>query len=112
LNATWYHTTTRRELVPLPRGGFLLDTPGMREVQLWAEEEDVSEAFGPIETLAAHCRFTDCRHDTEPGCAVKAAIEAGGLEDWVLEEYRRLSREVRYLAKRRQVHLRSLRHRR
>lgn len=99
------HTTTRRELVPLPRGGFLLDTPGMREVQLWADETEVTEGFGPIETLATNCRFADCRHATEPGCAVKAAIEAGELEAWVLEEYRRLTREVRYLAQRRQERL-------
>lgn len=105
------HTTTRRELVPLPRGGFLLDTPGMREVQLWADEADVSEAFEPLEDLAAQCRFSDCRHATEPGCAVKAAIEAGELEAWTLEEYRRLTREVRYLALRRQERLRSLQHR-
>jgi ribosome biogenesis GTPase / thiamine phosphate phosphatase len=95
------HTTTRRELVPLLRGGFLLDTPGMREVQLWAEESDISDAFGFIEGLAFQCRFSDCRHASEPGCAVKAAIDTEELEEWVLNEYRRLTREVRYLDRRR-----------
>jgi ribosome biogenesis GTPase len=106
------HTTTRRELVPLPRGGFLLDTPGMREVQLWAEAEDLSEAFESLETLASRCRFADCRHQTEPGCAVKEAVEGGRLEAWTLEEYGRLSREVRYLALRRRERLQSLQRRR
>ena len=100
------HTTTRRELVPLPRGGFLLDTPGMREVQLWADEADIGQAFSDLETVALGCRFSDCRHDSEPGCAVKDAIATGSLEPWKLEEYRKLSREVRYLAKRRQERLR------
>jgi ribosome biogenesis GTPase len=106
------HTTTRRELVPLPRGGFLLDTPGMREVQLWADEADISEAFEPIEALAAHCRFSDCQHASEPACAVQEAIAAGELEAWALEEYRRPHREVRYLALRRQERLRHLQRRR
>lgn len=99
------HTTSRRELVPLPRGGLLLDTPGMREVQLWAEEDEISDTFEALETLAARCRFTDCRHASEPGCAVKQAIEAGELEPWLLREYQRLTREVRYLAQRRRERL-------
>jgi ribosome biogenesis GTPase len=102
------HTTSRRELVPLPQGGFLLDTPGMREVSLWAEEEDVAREFEQLETLALQCRFSDCRHASEPDCAVKEAIAAGLLEDWVVAEYRRLTREVRYLALRRLERLRTL----
>ena len=99
------HTTTRRELVPLPGGGLLLDTPGMREVQLWAEEGDILHTFADLEMLARDCRFSDCRHDSEPGCAVKEGIEAGLIESWMLEEYRKLSREVRYLERRRQERL-------
>ena len=106
------HTTTRRELVPLPRGGFLLDTPGMREVQLWAEEDDLARAFTDLEALALRCRFSDCHHDSEPGCAVKEALEQGELEPWMLEESRKLSREVRYLALRRQERIRALERRR
>lgn len=95
------HTTSRRELVPLPGGAFLLDTPGMREIQLWAEEDDLSPAFEDLKALATACRFSDCRHLTEPGCAVKAAITAGDLHPSTLETYRDLSREVKYLELRR-----------
>jgi len=102
------HTTSRRELVLLPQGSCLLDTPGLREVQLWAGEQDVSLAFEPVEVLALGCRFTDCRHDSEPGCAVKSAVEGGLVEPWLLEEYRRLAREVRYLALRRRERLLAL----
>lgn len=104
------HTTTRRELVPLPRGGFLLDTPGMREIQLWADETEIAHVFEDLESAALQCRFSDCRHDTEPGCAVKEAMERGEIEPWRLDEYRKLSREVRYLAQRRQERLWKLQH--
>ncbi|CAN5728827.1 ribosome small subunit-dependent GTPase A [soil metagenome] len=89
------HTTTHRELVSLPRGGHVIDTPGMRELQLW--DGSVEEAFADVEELAASCRFSDCRHDREPGCAVQAAVEAGTLAPSRLESYRKLERELRFV---------------
>ena len=71
------HTTTHRQLIVLPAGGLLIDTPGMRELQLWDTGEGLGAAFDDIESLAPGCRFRDCSHDTEPGCAVKAAVAAG-----------------------------------
>ncbi len=71
------HTTTHRQLIVLPTGGIVIDTPGMRELQL--ETADLSKAFADIDQLAQNCRFDDCSHQTEPGCAVKAAIETGTL---------------------------------
>ncbi len=87
------HVTTHRQLVLLPGGGLLLDTPGMRELQL-ADGGGLESVFGDIEALAASCRYKDCRHDTEPGCAVKAAVAAGGLEADRLEHHRQLEREA------------------
>ena len=95
------HTTTHRELVLLPGGGLLLDTPGMRELQLWAGEESLDGAFEDVITLAAECRFADCAHDREPGCAIKSALAEGSLlpERW--DSYRKLQRELRALEIRR-----------
>jgi ribosome biogenesis GTPase / thiamine phosphate phosphatase len=95
------HTTTHRELVVLPGGGLFLDTPGMRELQLWADEEALEGIFEDVTELAAGCRFNDCAHDREPGCAVKAALAEGSLpvERW--ESYLKLQRELRFLAIRR-----------
>jgi ribosome biogenesis GTPase len=73
------HTTTHRELVLLPNGALILDTPGMRELGLWDADSGVSTAFADIETLATACRFHDCRHGSEPGCAVQAALSDGEL---------------------------------
>ncbi|NIP13966.1 MAG: ribosome small subunit-dependent GTPase A [Pseudomonadales bacterium] len=87
------HTTTHRSLHPLPGGGLILDSPGMRELGMAEAERGVRQMFDDVEALAHRCRFADCRHDTEPGCAVKAAIEAGGLTAERLESYRKLSRE-------------------
>ncbi len=87
------HTTTHRELVTLPSGGNLIDTPGMRELQLWGAEEGVEESFEDIEELASHCRFRDCRHEREPGCAVLRAVEEGALDPARLESHRKLQRE-------------------
>src|SRR6185503_8870727 len=81
------HTTARRELFPLPDGGALIDTPGMRELALWAEPEALDHSFSDIAALAADCRFRDCEHRGEPGCAVHAAIEAGDLEPGRLASY-------------------------
>ena len=88
------HTTTRRELVLLPGGGLLIDNPGMREVHLWLGEGGIAEAFEDIAELAASCRFSDCRHETEPGCAVQAALESGELSRERWESYRALEREL------------------
>ena len=93
------HTTTHRELVFLPHGGFLIDTPGMRELQLWDVNEAVRETFDDIEALAPECRFTDCRHRDEPRCAVKAAVEDGKLSAARLESYLKLQDELGYLAR-------------
>jgi len=92
------HTTTSRELFPLPGGALLIDTPGLRELQLWTTgKQAISEAFPEIETLAARCRFRDCRHEGEPGCAVAAAMKAGALDPRRLESRRKLLREEAFL---------------
>src|SRR5262249_16898681 len=88
------HTTTSRELILLPGGALLIDTPGMRELMPW--DGDVDGAFEDIVTLAEGCRFADCSHAAEPGCAVLAAIESGALAADRLEHYRRLEREAAY----------------
>ncbi len=87
------HVTTHRELVLLDGGGLLLDTPGMRELQL-VDEDGLDSVFGDIATLSARCRFRDCRHDTEPGCAVMEALTSGDLSADRLEHYRKLEREA------------------
>jgi ribosome biogenesis GTPase len=91
------HTTTRRELVALPGGALLIDTPGMRELQLWGDEGSASAAFPEIVALAAACRFGDCRHEREPGCAVAAALEEGTLDPARFESWRKLQKELRWL---------------
>lgn len=94
------HTTTTRHLILLPTGGMVIDTPGMREMQLWGGEDELDDAFRDIESLAQDCRFADCRHAGEPGCAVARAIEGGYLDARRLENYRKLQRELAYLAAR------------
>jgi ribosome biogenesis GTPase len=89
------HTTTHRELVRLPAGALLLDTPGMRELQLWADESALEETFADIAELAAQCRFNDCAHSTEPDCAVREALETGELDDGRWGNYVKLQRELR-----------------
>ena len=91
------HTTTRRELIELAGGALLIDTPGMRELQPWTDEATVGESFEDIAELAADCRFADCAHTTEPGCAVVAAVDAGSLAVDRLEHYRALLREAAFL---------------
>jgi ribosome biogenesis GTPase len=93
------HTTTRRQLVPLPGGGLLLDTPGLRELQL--SGADLDETFPEIAALAAECRFRNCSHTHEPGCAVRAAVEAGELPRERLESYVKLTAELAELEERR-----------
>jgi len=92
------HTTSHRELFRLPSGALLIDTPGMREFGLWDAVEALDESFGDIAALAEQCRFSDCRHDAEPGCAVQAAIESGELARARLESYEKMQREQRRLA--------------
>ena len=94
------HTTTHRELVPLPGGALLIDTPGMRELQLWSADAGLTEAFDDIATIAAGCYFADCRHDTEPRCAVKAAVAEGSLAADRLENFHKLQREQANLGRR------------
>jgi ribosome biogenesis GTPase len=94
------HTTTRRELVLLPGGGLVVDNPGMRELQLWIADEGLDEAFEDVAALAAECRFSDCRHDGEPGCAIEEALSDGRLARERWESYRALERELEELDER------------
>jgi len=88
------HTTTRRQLVLLPGGGLVVDNPGMRQVHLWLAENGLGEAFEDIGELGAQCRFSDCRHETEPGCAIQAALADGRLAPERWRSYRELHREL------------------
>jgi ribosome biogenesis GTPase len=88
------HTTTSRDLFILPRGGVVIDTPGMRELALWADEEALQETFKDIEELALGCRFSDCSHGSEPGCRVREALESGALEKRRYENWRRMRGEI------------------
>jgi ribosome biogenesis GTPase / thiamine phosphate phosphatase len=90
------HTTSSRQLIELPGGALLIDTPGMRELQPWGDVSAVDAAFDDITALAFNCRFGDCAHDGEPGCAVTGAAEAGRLDPDRLEHYRRLRRELAF----------------
>jgi ribosome biogenesis GTPase len=99
------HTTTRRELHLVPGGGILLDTPGIRELQLWDADEGLGEAFEDVEELAADCRFADCAHEGEPGCAVRRALTTGALPAERYESYRKLQRELEALAARQDARL-------
>jgi ribosome biogenesis GTPase / thiamine phosphate phosphatase len=101
------HTTTHRELVALDAGGCLIDTPGMRELVLWDAEEGLDRAFEDVDELAVGCRFNDCEHRTEPGCAVREAISSGALDAARLDSYRHLQRELRYLEVRHDARARS-----
>ena len=91
------HTTTSRELVRLPGGALLIDTPGMRELGLWADDDGLDRAFDEIEALASRCRFPDCGHEREPGCAVRAAVESGALDAGRWRSYLKLRRELRFM---------------
>lgn len=92
------HTTTHRELILLPGGGMVMDTPGMREIQMWGNETNLRDSFDDIESLALQCRFSDCLHNTEPGCAVREAIDNGDIDISRYESYLKLRRELRYVA--------------
>jgi ribosome biogenesis GTPase / thiamine phosphate phosphatase len=104
------HTTTERQLLELESGALLIDTPGMRELALWADEETEPGGFDDVEGFAADCHFRDCRHQGEPGCAVLAAIESGALDPARLEHVRRLERELAFQRSRVDVRLRAEQH--
>lgn len=94
------HATRHRELILLPHGGLVLDTPGMRELQLWDVEEGVEATFEDVEELAARCHFRNCGHNSEQRCAVRAALADGTLAPARLENYRKMQQELAYLARR------------
>ena len=94
------HTTTHRQLVLLPDGGLVVDTPGLRELQLWDSSEGFGETFSDVEELMLRCRFNDCAHATEPGCAVRAALATGDLDPGRWESYTKLQRELAHLERR------------
>lgn len=96
------HTTTYRELLPLPNGALLIDTPGLRELQLWGGQEGIGRAFDDVAAFASQCRFRDCRHQGEPGCAVAQAIDEGLLDPDRWKSYRKLENELRRHANRRE----------
>jgi ribosome biogenesis GTPase len=100
------HTTTHRQILPLPSGALLIDTPGMRELQLWTSDHGMQETFEDIESLAQDCKFRDCQHDQEPGCAVQAAIAAGELNPQRLQSYHKLQREQQWIEQRQDGHAR------
>jgi ribosome biogenesis GTPase / thiamine phosphate phosphatase len=106
-DGTGRHTTTARQLFRLPGGALLVDTPGLREVQLWSADDGIHEAFADVDELAADCRFNDCAHKREPGCAVQAAIDEGRLPRERLQSYRALQRELKRLAMKQDGRLRS-----
>jgi ribosome biogenesis GTPase len=99
------HTTSHRELIELPGGGMVIDTPGIRELQLW-DGDGIDEAFSEIDELAGECRFNDCTHGSEPACAVKAALASGALSRERYESWRKLQRELRSIAIRHDARLR------
>lgn len=90
------HTTTRRELIMLQNGAMIIDTPGMRELGMWDVTEGLGDAFSDIEELAQQCRFRDCRHENEPGCAVREAIKNGTLDESRFESYQKIKAEAKY----------------
>lgn len=98
------HTTTSRELFLLPQGGVLIDTPGMRELQLYGTGEGLSEAFEDIYGYAKCCRFSDCQHEGEPGCAVQQAITEGSLSQERYDSFKKLQRESRYISRKANLH--------
>ncbi len=92
------HTTTHRELILLPNGSLIIDTPGMREIQIWASEGSLNSTFEDIETLAEECRFRNCQHAQEPGCAVQQALQEGKLDYSRFHSYQKLNKELDYLS--------------
>ena len=105
------HTTTYRELIRLPGGAIIIDTPGLRELQLWEADTGLQEAFADIDELATTCRFTDCRHESEPGCAVRAAVQNGTLSAERLDSFLRLRQELAFIEERHDARARAERNR-
>jgi ribosome biogenesis GTPase / thiamine phosphate phosphatase len=101
------HTSVRRELIVLPNGGAVIDTPGLRGVGLYDSDEGIAATFADIAELERGCRFADCAHETEPGCAVIAAVESGELTERRLESWRKLQREQAWMAARKDARLRA-----
>ncbi len=95
------HTTTARELVLLPEGGLLVDNPGMREIQMWTDEKTLREGFADIEALSQACKYHDCKHQSDKGCAIREAVQSGELDDERYEGYLKLEEEVQELKRRR-----------
>lgn len=93
------HTTTARELVVLPQGGLIIDTPGMRELQLWGSVSGLQDSFSDVEELARQCRFSDCQHEQEPGCAVQGALQEGVMDQARFASYLKLKKELAYLSR-------------
>ncbi|KAF3886354.1 MULTISPECIES: ribosome small subunit-dependent GTPase A [Nostocales] len=93
------HTTTHRELILLPTGALIVDTPGMRELQIWSGDEGLQETFADIEMLVQQCRFRNCQHEREPGCAVQQALDGGTLDYRRFLNYQKLQKELNYLAR-------------
>lgn len=96
------HTTARRDMVLLPGAGVLIDNPGLRDIKIFGSEESLDKTFEDIVALEKHCRFSDCKHDTEPGCAIKAAIEAGSIDAERLESFKKLQKELTFVNMRRE----------
>jgi ribosome biogenesis GTPase len=94
------HTSTARELLAIPGGGVVIDTPGLRAIGLWDAADGIRQAFADVEEFAEGCRFNDCRHDGEPGCAVAEALSNGELTERRLESHRKLQREQEWMAAR------------
>lgn len=101
------HTTTHRELYRISKGVCLLDTPGIRELKLWSADEGVSVTFPEIESLAESCRFRDCKHDTEPGCAVREAVESGALSEERFASFQKLQAELAFERRKADPHFRA-----
>ncbi len=97
------HTTTHRELCPIPGGGLIIDTPGMRELQIWSEEQYLATTFEDVEELAAHCKFTDCKHQSEPGCAIQSGIKKGTLSEERWDSYGKYLKELAFLAEQQSI---------
>jgi len=100
------HTTTHRELILLPEGGIVIDTPGIREIQLWTGRDTLDDTFPEILELSRHCRFKDCTHNSEPDCAVQKAVVEGELDIGRLRSYEKLQKELHYLSARQQDRVR------
>lgn len=94
------HTTVRREIFVLPSGGLIIDSPGIRGLKLWATESSLNEVFTDIDELSKNCRFSDCSHDAEPGCAVRAALRTGSLPEARFSNYMKMRRELKFLESR------------